>query len=507
MTHIWNRLQFRATAYRLTLTTCVVLLVWAPWAEVHAEEEEPTLPILAPLDSQVIETSWYQSEPVIVAPVTEGVVAESADQQSLEERVAALEKLVEANPADTSATLPPPETCDCPSSSLKRVDLIEDPTYKLRGRLYVDGITYDDDNATAAFFNKDRENEFGFDTARLGLEGYVYENVHYIIEVEFEGTETDYKDVFAEYQSLPGVGNFRAGFFKEPIGLEELTSSRFTTFMERSYASLTFAPSRNFGVMMYNSLDACDDASWFLGGFRTNSDDSPNGIATNRSDSNDWAFDARFAWLPYYDEPSDGRYLVHLGTSYSYRHTLGPSEFETGAWVGNQPPIGVGAMSTSDDYNQIGFEFAVVWGAMSVQSEYFQAFTTGGQQYNGASVECSYFLTGENRGYDKRHKCFDRVHPFEPAFWVDTCDGCCCGRGAWEIAGGYSFSNLREGLDIMPGTLERAWVDGFIFGVNWYLNPHSRVMFDYNYEVTKFVDSGTPDSNANLFGVRWQVDW
>ena len=39
-----------------------------------------------------------------------------------------------------------------------------------------------------------------------------------------------------------------------------------------------------------------------------------------RSDNNDWCFDSRVAWLPYYDEPSNGRYLVHLGGSYSFRH-------------------------------------------------------------------------------------------------------------------------------------------------------------------------------------------
>jgi hypothetical protein len=32
-------------------------------------------------------------------------------------------------------------------------------------------------------------------------------------------------------------------------------------------------------------------------------------------------------------------------------------------------------------------------------------------------------------------------------------------------------------------------------------------MFNYNHEITDFVDAGTPDSNANIFGVRWQVDW
>jgi phosphate-selective porin len=75
------------------------------------------------------------------------------------------------------------------------------------------------------------------------------------------------------------------------------------------------------------------------------------------------------------------------------------------------------------------------------------------------------------------------------------------------LAAGYSYVNLRDGEDIDPGVLERAFVDGFAFGVNWYLNPYSRMMFDYNHEVTDFVDAGTPDSNANLFGVRWQIDW
>jgi hypothetical protein len=32
-------------------------------------------------------------------------------------------------------------------------------------------------------------------------------------------------------------------------------------------------------------------------------------------------------------------------------------------------------------------------------------------------------------------------------------------------------------------------------------------MFDYNLESTDFVDAGTPDSTANIFGIRWQVDW
>jgi phosphate-selective porin OprO/OprP len=381
------------------------------------------------------------------------------------------------------------------------------PTWKWRGRLYVDGITYDDDNATADFFNTDRENEFGFDTARLGVQGDIYENIRYQLEVEFEGTEVDFKDAFAEMHSLPVIGTFRAGHFKEPIGLEELTSSRFDTFMEQSYATATFAPARNYGGMIYNSLDPCDDATWFLGVFRHESDDSPDGRATQRDDRNDWSLASRFAFLPYYDEPSGGRYLVHLGGSYSYRNSADDAEFETGAYVGNQAPIGVGAVAENDTWNQFGGEFAVVWGALSFQSEYFHAFVTSGEEYSGAYAQVSYFLTGEHRGYDKSSKTFSRVHPFEPMFWIETWNGCCCGAGAWEVAAGYSYVDLEDGEDIAAGDQERAFVDGFVVGLNWYLNPYSRVMFNYNFESTDFVNGGTPDGDANIFGVRWAVDW
>jgi phosphate-selective porin OprO and OprP len=449
--------------------------------------------------SHMVLSSWDSDAPV----VRESAPTET--EAALAARVAALEQTLQG--IQTAALQEPlPAVPGAAQDTCQPLEIVVKPTWKWRGRLYIDMVNYSDDAATKQFFNKDRENEFGFDTARIGVQGDIYENIRYVVELEFEGTETDYKDVFAEAHDMP-IGNIRAGHFKEPIGLEELTSSRFITFMKRSYATETFAPARNFGVMAYDSIDACDNASWFLGTFRNDSDDSPDGRATQRSDNGDWTADVRFAFLPYYDEPSEGRYLVHLGGSYSYRNSGELAEWETVGFVGNQDAIGVGALANSRTWNQIGAEFAVVWGAFSVQSEYFQAFFDNGEQYNGAYAELSYFLTGENRGYEKEAKAFYRVHPFEPAFWVDTCNGACCGRGAWELTAGYSYVNLRDGQDIDPGVQERAFVDGFAFGVNWYLNPYSRMMFDYNHEATDFVDAGTPNGDADIFGIRWQIDW
>jgi phosphate-selective porin OprO/OprP len=491
-------------------------LVLIPFSTSHGADNQSSLDFLTaePADPVVLPISW--DEP----PAASGSEVAGDQVSSLTKRVEELERYIRDQERIRTAAAqeesePDAGAEDAPEECVpKKIDILAKPTVRVTGRIFVDGISYDDDDDTSAFFDRDRENEFGFDTIRIGMQGQVYENMSYYWEVEFEGTEVDFKDVYVEWNLLPVIGNVRAGHFKEPLSLEEITSDAYTTFMERSPANQTFAPARMYGVMLYNHLDACQNASWFAGVFRNDSDDSPNAIATQRDDRNDWSLTTRFAWLPYYDEPSEGRYLVHLGTSYSYRNASdfagngnGFAEFGTGAYVGNQAPIGVGAEGDTDEWNEIGYEAAIVWGAFSVQAEYYHDFLTSGEEYNGAYGQVSYFLTGEHRVYRKDRKAFDRVEPFEPAFLIHTCRGCSCGRGAWEVAAGYSFVDLEDGHDIAPGTLERAFVDGFVFGVNWYLNANARMMFDYYHEMTDFVNAGTPDSDANIFGIRWQLDW
>jgi phosphate-selective porin OprO and OprP len=306
----------------------------------------------------------------------------------------------------------------------------------------------------------------------------------------------------------------------------------FNTFMEKTPATQAFAPSRNFGVMMWDNVDPCWDTTWFAGLFRADSPDAPS---TNtglwRSDRNDWSFSSRLATLAFYDEPSDGRYVVHFGGSYSFRHidglttgatanqnvaysTLnGTAEFTKRSWVGSQAPIGFGAEADSDEWNQINGEFLVIWGATSMQSEYFQVLMNSGENYQGGYTLFSYFLTGESRSYRKETKTIDRTIPFEPFFWIDACKGAACGRGAWEVAFGYSWVDLDDGHDIVattPATAanrRRGFNSDFIVGLNWYHNPWSRMTFNYEHEMVDFVDGGVPDSNANIFGMRWQVDW
>ena len=465
------------------------------------------------------------------------------DASTLAKRVDALEKYIQQlKAAPPAESLPAPVKKDAKGDKdesvigecvPKKIDTILKPTFTPLGRIGFDGVTYDDDDNSAAFFHTDRDNELGFRSFRIGGKGNIFENLIYNVEFEIRGTNSAiaYKDIYMEQQELPYVGHLRVGHFKEPIGVEEFGSDLYLTFMEKAPATSTFAPARNFGFMIWDTVDECQDASWFAGMFRADSPDSPTNTGEWRSDNNDWCFDARAVWLPYYDEPSNGRYLAHVGGSYSFRHvgaltptatynqntaysTLnGLAEFSTRSWVGSQAPIGLGAEADSDEWNQLSPELLVIWGSASVQAEYFQVLMNSGEQFNGGYAFLSYFLTGENRAYRKDLKTIDRTQPFEPFFWVNTARGQCCGWGAWELAAGYSWVNLEDGHDIVattPATAanrRRGFYDAVVFGVNWYQNAWSHMYFDFEHEMIDFVDAGVPNADANIFGIRWQVDW
>jgi phosphate-selective porin OprO/OprP len=386
-----------------------------------------------------------------------------------------------------------------PQSPLKKIDIISKPVMVIQGRMFFDHIMYEDDPALFAATGVDRLNETGFNTVRIGAKGTIYENVTYDMDVEFEGTETDFKDIYVEFLNAPYLGTIRLGHFKEFFSLEEITSSRFITFMQRSSAHGAFVPSRNFGIMAYNYIAEDDNWSWYVGTFRHDSPDNPAARASHIADNGDVVFDARVAGLLWYDEPSQGRYLVHVGGAYSARNDLTVVSFASRPELGSQNGYLTQTFTGDDTWNLYGAEFAVVWGVQSLQTEYYLADVDGGEG-NGGYVEYSYFITGENRVYRKDRKCFDRVKPIEDFFRVETASGICMGRGAWQLKARYSWLDMEDG----PVGI-RGYQEGFSAGANWYWNPYTRMMFDYVYEDVELL-TGVDGFNHNV-GMRFQIDF
>jgi phosphate-selective porin OprO/OprP len=401
-------------------------------------------------------------------------------------------------------------------AGLKEIEIITKPTYKLIGRLFVDHLISDQDDLHEVTFG-DAENRTRFDTARIGIEGNVYENVEYKIEMAFgeagvkaNGTQNVdrpvFKDVYISYSELAYVGTIRVGHFKEPFSLEELTSARFITFMERSLMN-AFVPARNIGLMAYNHVYDDESLSWYTGIFRPESDDDPPDVSEDRAD---YAWTSRIAWNPFYDEPTEGRYLVHLGAGFSYREygddTVSYSkdhELNLIYPVGNP----IRATFAVEDLQLYNFEAAWVNGPLHVTGEYTWVNLNAPDgaldgEFDGAFVQVGYFLTGEHRGYKKSSHSFDRVKVYEPFFCVTTADGCCKGHGAWEIAARWSY------VDLTDAGIEGGHAQNVTVGVNWYLNSYARVMFDYIHGDSEDAPvTGLDGGETDLLGMRAQVDW
>jgi phosphate-selective porin OprO and OprP len=149
-------------------------------------------------------------------------------------------------------------------------------------------------------------------------------------------------------------------------------------------------------------------------------------------------------------------------------------------------------------------EFAWIHGPLSFQTEFMAVPVdrTAGSDvlFHAGYAFVSYFLTGEHRPYIKQQGIHDRVVPFENFFRVRDEDGCIVnGRGAWEVAARWSYIDLTD--DNIQGGVKH----NYTLGLNWYLNPYTRVKWEFIHSNLDRAPIG--DSNANIFGMRFDIDF
>jgi phosphate-selective porin OprO/OprP len=390
------------------------------------------------------------------------------------------------------------------------------PTIQVSGQAQGDQIYFSQDPESRAVLG-DLQDGAQFRRLRIGARGRIWSQLEYALGVDFAlANQPSYLDNYIEAHDLPWLQNVRVGHYFEPFSLERVTQNRNNTFMERSLVD-TFAPARNMGIMTYGNTEN-ELATWAIGTFRTNSDNTGN----DTFDSGQ-ALTMRGTWLPWWDEASDGRYYLHLGAAYSYRATSEDRvRFRNTPELRKSQPIGYptanpGTPPFAPIFVDTGFipaknfqlfdpEFALILGPLSLQSEY--AFAIVDQIdgpnlfFNGYMAQVSWFLTGEHRPYDRRQGIHTRMKVNDEFIRTKKgLRGIATGLGAWEIAARYSNIVLND-ENIRGNNLT-----DYTIGLNWYLNPYTRMKFNY---VHAFLQDIRPDAGNSLtdgFGMRFDYDF
>ncbi|MCB9832401.1 MAG: hypothetical protein H6807_07995 [Planctomycetes bacterium] len=371
---------------------------------------------------------------------------------------------------------------------------------KIGGRIQTDFVFGTEDDSF--------ENSFGpvgdyveFRRARLFISGTIYSNVFFKAQYDFAGTGAAvWKDVYIGLKKVPVVGHIVVGQFKQPMSLEEITSSKYISFMERALPVEAFAPSRHTGIMFHDTCMDDDRLFWAISVYRE-ADSTGDAIDDDIGIGHDgeWNFAIRLAFVAWEEE--GGKRMLEIGASFNYRNPdEGVVRFRTRPEIHTpqgrivDTNAGTGDILDADDVLVFQLEIALVLESFSAQTEFFyttvDSEVSGDPDFWGFYVQLSYFLTGEYRPYKKTEAAFSRVKPMHN--FGDE------GSGAWELLLRLSYIDLED--EAVTGG--QAW--DVTAGVTWYLNPNTQVKFNYVYSDS---DDGNADGVSHWFGFRFQIDF
>jgi phosphate-selective porin OprO and OprP len=370
--------------------------------------------------------------------------------------------------------------------------------FQAGGRIMHDWGFFSEDTKFASTIGT-QENGARFRRVRFFMAGLLYNTIKFKWDMDIDGGSNGvtFKDMYIGLHKIPILGNFQVGHFKRPASLDSITSSKYLTFIERSLTN-TFFKTRNTGFAFFNQhFNKRFTWSTFIN--KETSERPPDFKIDG-----DWNVTSRITGLPYISK--DRKEWVHLGVSWSYeKATDNQVTFNAARDTEILGTLFTTGTINADRFNIIGLEGSVNWNEYSVQGEYVISDVDKGVNPSGQLdsfyVQGSWYLTGETRRYARRSGSIARFKPKQNFSWnKNWSEG--RGTGALQLALRYSELDLNDSAAGIAGGEQKS----LTVGLNWELNPMSRVM--YNYVHADFSDGVGADSgtlNSNLF--RFQVDF
>jgi len=354
-------------------------------------------------------------------------------------------------------------------------------------------------------------NNLGFNSrARrilIGADGTLPGGFRYSAEFNLAQGTVDYEDIFIAYDFKGVPLTIQVGNIYPFSSLETMTSSKFTSFMERASITDAFGFNRRLGIG-FTVSDKKND-SWLLqaGIFNQPINDGTNFNRTG------WEAAIRGVYSPML-----GTTRLHLGASYHYRVNNRDAQNDRLrsrplTQVTDQRFIDTGAIAADHD-QYAGIELAAIHKSIHFAAEAQKIWvnsyapgtifganngTGGGALLNGnptfwgGYAELGFYLTGETRGY--KNGRFDRtkvLHPFNDGGW-----------GALQVNGRVDVVDLRDDVDGSSSSLAAPFYVnggkqvGLQASVIWNPTDYLRFMAQYG----RINVTGGPRAVAPLFDV------
>lgn len=354
------------------------------------------------------------------------------------------------------------------------------------GRIYVDAGRYAKDR-------REKSNGVDVRALRLGVHGEV-EGWQVELEADFGQAAVQVKDAWAKH-SIPFGAVVQLGNFKEPYGLEALTTSRFTPFMERAVSD-AFSPGRSLGASL-----TMQRPRWWIAAGAFGQEIDALGATELAGGSEGWAVTARGILRHALDSAG----IVHVGLSVTRRTPdavaggLGRFRFREypESRIDRARYLNTGYVGQSRHKLSSNLEAALTWGALSLQAE--RGWTTVERikpavapSFSGGYTMVSWFVTGERRVYLPDVAEFMPPHPRHRT-------------GAVELLVRTSHASLNDADASVFGGEARQWTAG----LNWYLSQRVRVMLNHvwvNHD-SRATGAGTlpGDDDFRVLQSRFQV--
>ncbi len=364
-------------------------------------------------------------------------------------------------------------------------------THKIGGRVQMDWSIVDADNADMDW------NATELRRLRLNVSGKVGGNVKYKVEINTNSSEdVNVEDAYVQWTPNGANWNVKLGHFKTHNSLDEQTSSRFISTLERSAFTDAFEFNRRLGLAVGTSGDNYTFSAGIFG----------DNLSTD-SDQEGTAASARATFNPVKDDDM----LVHLGASVRLRKTGDTqSDFRYRQRTGSHIPsriISTGRVADKDTF--YGVEAAGIMGQFWAAGEYgvTDASCDGcasDPSFNGMYVEAGTFFGGKKTYKGGK---FNRPKVDNP-----ITDG---GMGAVSLIARY------DTLDLKDSSVNGGDIDSFILGADWWPTKYTRIGVNYfdnsanlgtstsglDGAFAALVNNGVTEEDVSGFNLRAQFDF